>query len=536
MTADDIRDWTDPYGDVPPPEFEPAPEEFDYPVDDPFKTAEESYGGVVVPFDREERREHHTKPKAKRQRRLTLPPPETPMPVARELLRLLWTDEQGRETLLRWRGEWMLYRGGAYAPVDAEAIRSTVYLAVEHAVVTAQDGADAKAWTPNDSRINRVVDALKAAVLLDSEIEPDTWIRGATGPAVIYPCTNVLLDIEHRQAIDHDPHFFTLRVPTIEWDPRAVAPEFVKFLNKVWGNDPQARTLALRWLGYVLTGRTDAQKALLLVGPSRAGKGTFMTVAEWLIGTEITASPKLHELGGRFGLESLIGKRLITVGDVRMDGSESSTKLVEALLGLIANDRTNVQRKNKVDWIGRLAVVMMAGTNVMPRLNDPSPATTDRWVILALQRGNAAAPDRGLGKRLEAEKSGILNLALDAAATLPAVGSDEPMFVEPESSRLHRECMQQLSSPIKAFVNDVCHVGDEARVSKDVLYAAYKAWCERTGHYAKSLATLAAELYALELDALPDGEIGECRPSIDGKRVNAFSGICLAGGNDDAPW
>lgn len=500
---------TDPYADVPLLDCEPP-----------------DYGAEPAPVIRIDRG-----------RRLMLPPPETPMPVARELIKLLWTDGQGRETLVRWRGAWLEYRRGAYAEVDAESIRSAVYAQLEHARFQpppAKDGSrpEPKSWTPNDSRVSRVVDALRAITLLDSETEPDTWVRGATGPASVYPCTNVLLDLAGQRPIPHDPRYFTLRMPTIEFDPDAQAPEFLRFIDGVWGDDPQARSLALRWLGYVISGRIDAQKALLIVGPSRAGKGTFMMIAAWLIGVTLTASPKLHELGGRFGLESLIGKRLVTIGDVRMDGSESSTRLVEALLGLIAGDRTNVQRKGRIDWIGRLMLVLMAGTNVLPRLNDASPAVTDRWVILPVKRGHATAPDRGLASRMEREKSGILNIALGAAAGLPPVDSDERIFVESESAKPHRESLRRLSSPVAAFVNDACHVGPEALVAKGKLYAAYKAWCETTGHKAKSLETLSADLYALELSGLPAGITDE-RRRVNGERVRAFGGICLPGTQND---
>ncbi|WP_131804920.1 hypothetical protein, partial [Mycobacteroides abscessus] len=75
MTADDtIDDWTDPYRDVPPPEFEPAPEEFD------------CHDDVVIPFDRQEREQQREAPaaskpktKAARPRRLTLTTPDAPM-------------------------------------------------------------------------------------------------------------------------------------------------------------------------------------------------------------------------------------------------------------------------------------------------------------------------------------------------------------------------------------------------------------------------------------------------------------------------
>jgi putative DNA primase/helicase len=46
----------------------------------------------------------------------------------------------------------------------------------------------------------------------------------------------------------------------------------LKFLGELWPNEPDAINALGEWFGYVISGRTDLHKILLMVGPTRRGK------------------------------------------------------------------------------------------------------------------------------------------------------------------------------------------------------------------------------------------------------------------------
>ena len=50
-------------------------------------------------------------------------------------------------------------------------------------------------------------------------------------------------------------------------------------------------------VGYCLTSDTSQQKAFLIVGPLRSGKGTIVRVLEHLVGIDNKVNPTLAELG-----------------------------------------------------------------------------------------------------------------------------------------------------------------------------------------------------------------------------------------------
>ena len=52
----------------------------------------------------------------------------------------------------------------------------------------------------------------------------------------------------------------------------------------MWPNDSESVELLQEYIGYILSGRTDMQKMLLLIGPTRSGKGTIARMLAQLIG------------------------------------------------------------------------------------------------------------------------------------------------------------------------------------------------------------------------------------------------------------
>ena len=56
-------------------------------------------------------------------------------------------------------------------------------------------------------------------------------------------------------------------------------------------------------------GRLDLHKIMLLVGPTRAGKGVISRTLGRLVGIDNVAGPTLSSLSGDFGLAPLLASR-----------------------------------------------------------------------------------------------------------------------------------------------------------------------------------------------------------------------------------
>src|SRR5690606_18483898 len=102
--------------------------------------------------------------------------------------------------------------------------------------------------------------------------------------------------------------YFATSALGVDFDPHAAEPErWLAFLRQLWPEDNDSIRLLQEWTGYLLTPDTRQQKALLLVGPKRSGKGTIARVHTALLGNASVANPTLASLGTNFGLWPLIG-------------------------------------------------------------------------------------------------------------------------------------------------------------------------------------------------------------------------------------
>ena len=99
------------------------------------------------------------------------------------------------------------------------------------------------------------------------------------------------------------------------------------------------------WFGYVLSGRTDVEKILLMIGPARSGKGTIARILAAMVGRGHVAGPTLASLQTNFGLSPLLGKPLAIVSDARLGSNTNVPAVVERLLAISGEDMLTIDRK-----------------------------------------------------------------------------------------------------------------------------------------------------------------------------------------------
>ncbi|MFD8815755.1 phage/plasmid primase, P4 family [Streptomyces sp. NPDC059627] len=456
-----------------------------------------------------------------------LPPPTNPLAVARRLLPD-WQTEDGHPVYRRWRGSWMRWTGTCWRELDEAQIRASMYTRLEHAMYLApgKDGEPEKRdWAPTKQKISNLLDALGAITLLPTDTDAPAWLDGddasETDDGPIVACGNGLLRIRDRALLPHTPTFFNHVSVPFAYNPTATAPTWERFLAQLWPNDPDAIQAVQEWFGYVLSGRTDMQKILLMVGPTRSGKGTIARVLKELVGKENLAGPTLAGLGTNFGLATLIGKPLAVISDARLSGNDNS-QVIERLLTISGEDTIDVDRKFRVQWTGKLPTRLMILSNELPHFGDASGVIARRFVVLNMTVSWLGKEDTTLTDRLAAEMPGILNWALDGLARLGAKGR----ITEPACSREAVTTMQDTASPTSAFIRERCTTGPACSVSVDTLWTVWREWAEDNNVKAGTKQIFGRNL----LSVVP--QITLTRPRDGDSRVRTYTGLTVRASND----
>jgi hypothetical protein len=194
-----------------------------------------------------------------------------------------------------------------------------------------------KGWNPDTAKLRNVEAALAGLLAAGTGTgarelaDAYGWRHNVYSGGTQVLCRNGVLDVTTGQLRENTPLWFHLAMIEADYDHSAdpyAGCEWLTMLHTQWPDDPGAITCLQQWFGYVISGRTDLQKWMLIIGPSGSGKSIIAEVLGALTGA-VTAT-KLDELNSRFGLQALYetGTALALMSDIRFGARDSSMRQV----------------------------------------------------------------------------------------------------------------------------------------------------------------------------------------------------------------
>jgi len=421
----------------------------------------------------------------------------------------------GASRLVLWRNAWWLWADGRFVNQSASDIQSGIIRHFNDQLSMLQT-----------KHIANFMAQLRAQASIPSTIEAPCWLGTPPkqwSPTEIVACKNQIVHLPTLVSagdyfIPATPLLFTPAALEFDFDLAAPPPaRWLQFLGQLWPDDRQAINTLQEIMGYCLTPDTSQQKIFLLLGPPRSGKGTIGRVLRRLVGEQNVAAPTLSSLVTPFGLWPLLGKTVAIISDARLGGSPNRPVITERLLSISGEDYTTVDRKYEHSVTTKLLTRILILSNELPSLSDASGAIASRYIILPLTRDWLDRENPHLTDELCCELPGILLWAVEGWRRL----HDRGHFVEPGSAEQLRAVLVQVTSPVKAFIDECCVLGAEHSVTRDELFRAYREWCVRHGEYTRSDSQFGKDLRA----AVPT--LGHSQPRESGERQRRHLGIGL---------
>ena len=422
----------------------------------------------------------------------------------------------GLYRLRYYRGAFFTWYKGAYRERELQEIRNELVRHINPRCTHLTTGI-----------VANLLDQLKAQSELNWSKEPPAWLGKPLiadwQPRELLAAQNGIFHLpgivegKTPYTIPATPKLFV--TSAVNYDVVMDAPkpkQWLQFLSELWPDDVESINCLQEFFGYFCTADTTQQKILALISPRRGGKGTIARVVRAMVGPENVCGPTLAGLAGPFGLSPLVGRSLAIIPDARLSSRSDKATVTERLLAISGEDLLTVDRKYLPAVHTKLPTRLVLLSNEIPRLADASGTIASRMICLKMTRSWFGREDHGLTEKLLYELPGILLWSIGGWKRLRERG----YFVQPGTGTEIVGEMENLASPVGAFIRERCSVRAECEIVKHDLFSAYCDWCKEQG----KVGVTDAAGFGRDLRAvLPD--VADKQRRIDGERVWMYTGI-----------
>ncbi len=389
---------------------------------------------------------------------------------------------------------WLLWAGSHWRQDKDDAVFRRVR------EVTAQLGEQARNMPRDNKEQEKAADAFgrfansmqrdraHRAVLAIASRHPD--IRVSTEKLdrnpYLLPCQNGTVDLRTGELREARPHDYLTRVIPIEYDPKATAPKFDAFLERI---QPElaTRLFIQRLLGGSTFGFVREHVFPIFFGDGANGKSVLASVVQHVLGDYAQTAPASLVIESRnephmTQIARLDGVRLAFIHETKR-GVRLNVERVKMLSG---GDRicANLMRQDLVEFDPTHQLILIS--NFKPHIDAALRAV---WRRLLLVPFDVEIPeneqDLGLTDDIiDMEAEGVLRWLVEGAAWwqwLSEQNKGSSGLLPPQNVLDQTLEYQAAEDVVGGFVEAKCVLQPAASSSGAALYKVYRSYCEDVG-------------------------------------------------------
>jgi putative DNA primase/helicase len=266
--------------------------------------------------------------------------------------------------------------------------------------------------------------------------------------------------------------FLTYQLP-FDYDPKAEAPEFMKYLNKVLP-EKELQTALAEFMGYVFAKDLKLEKCLLLYGSGANGKSVFFEIINALLGKDNVSNFSLSDLNKEYN-RAQIADKLLNYGS-EINKSIEGDRFKQLASGEPTQARMKYKNAVTITDYARL----MFNCNELPSTAEQTEAYFRRFLIIpfkvTIKEGER---DATLAQRIiEKELSGVFNWMLKGLKSI----LKNQRFVESKVISDILKTYKEESDTVFQFIKDFSYSPSKNQKQTFIeVYGAYTDYCQNYG-------------------------------------------------------
>ena len=290
--------------------------------------------------------------------------------------------------------------------------------------------------------------------------------------------------------------FLTYQLP-FEYNPKAKAPLFEAYLNKVLPDQERQRVLA-EYLGFVFikhgSNNLKLEKALVLYGTGANGKSVFFEIVNALLGTNNVSSYSLQSLTNENGyFRAKLANVLVNYA------SEINGKLEASIFKqMVSGEPVEARLPYGQPFILKQYAKMIFNVNELPKDVEHTTAYFRRFLIIPFDITiPPAEQDKNLHtKIIDAELSGVFNWVLEGLQRL----LEQKKFSNCEAAQQAVKQYKIESNSVQMFLNENDYKSSPTNYKLiKAMYTQYRTFCIDDGMTPFKKANFIRQLRAFNL-------------------------------------
>lgn len=324
------------------------------------------------------------------------------------------------------------------------------------------------------TRLKAMVDLARSAPLLSSpasQLDAEPSLLGVG---------NGVVDLSQGRLQPNRPGLYVTRYCRANFNPEAVCPRWLTFLDEVFQGDTTTINAVQRLLGYTLTGLSREEIIIFCIGFGANGKSIFGNVVAQILGdyskvapSSLLAPRRSDDHGPRADLAMLDGTRMASINEL-----PAGMHLNEQIVKLLAGREPIAARQLYGQFFSfQPQFTPWLRSNHKPIVRGDDDGIWRRLVILPFRRSfSREEQDPHLEAKLMVERDGILSWMVEGARQYLRDGLKLSPTMMAEQTSYRRD-----SDVLGEFLAERTVSDPTARQDQQHLYNNWTIWCQQNG-------------------------------------------------------